>query len=114
MRRNGRKGQWLVTDDTTGFTEYSGKIRKDYWNNYTAIPLLRNLQEIATPLSDPYPVPFTRGPNYEVTEPCFADTAPLYIGTTTTPTVRTGAAFQALDLDPAIPNMVVGCTFVVH
>lgn len=113
-RRNQRRGDWLATDDTTGFTRYGSELRLDYWGNRTAIPLKRNLQEIATPLSDPGPVPFYRGPNYETNAPCFAEIAPTYIGNTTVPTNPNNMAFQVLNLDPAIPDMVVGCTLVIR
>lgn len=113
-RRMGRKGDYLATDDTTGFTEYASTLRLDYWGNRTRIPLLRNLQEIATPLDDPAPVPFYRGPNYEITNPCNFEVAPVYVGNTTVPTNPNNIAFQVLDLNPAIPDMSVGCTFIVR
>lgn len=113
-RRAGRPGNWLATDDTTGFTKYGSELRLDFWGNRTAIPLERNLQEIAMPLDDPGPVPFYRGPNYETNRACFAEIAPTYVGNTTVLTNPNNAGFQALDLDPAIPNMEIGCTFVVR
>lgn len=113
-RRNQRKGDWLVSDDATGFTKFASQIRTDFWGNKTAIPLERNLQEIATPLTDPAPLPFYRGPNYEYTPPCIAETAPQYVGNTTVPTNPNNMAFQVLNLDPSIPDMVIGCTFTVR
>lgn len=113
-RRNQRKNSWLVADDTTGFTIYSDQARLDYWGNRTAVPLERNLQEIAVGLDDPYPVPFYRGPNYEFTPTCIAEDAPIYIGLTTVRTKTNNAAIQALNLDPAIPDMVVGCSWVIR
>lgn len=113
-RRNQRRGDWLAVDDTTGFTCFGSELQLDFWGNRVKRPLLRNLQEIATPLSDPQPVPFYRGPNYETDEPCFAEIAPKYVGNTTVLTNPFNAAFQALDLNPAIPDMEIGCTFVVR
>lgn len=80
----------------------------------TAIPLKRNLQEIATPLDDPAPVSFYRGPQYESFTPCDAEIAPFYVGNTTVPTNPNNAAIQALNLNPAIPDMEIGCTFVIR
>lgn len=113
-RRNGRKGDWLATDDYTGFTKYGSQLKQDYWGNMTAIPLKRNLQEIATPLDDPTPIPFYRGPSYEVFNPCVSETAPVYVGNTNIPTNMDNMAAQVLNLNPAIPDMVVGCTFIIR
>lgn len=114
-RRGGRKGEYLMSDDYTGFTEYSSKLKRDYWGNWAVKPLERNLQEIAKPLLDPQPVPNYNGPTYEVIpNPCIFETQPAYIGLTTRPTLNTSPATQALNLNPAIPNMEVGCTFVVR
>lgn len=113
-RRNGRKGTWLATDDLTGFTVYSNKLKKGYYGEMAVKPYKRNLQEIASPLNDPEPVPFYRGPNYETTTTCFAEIAPPFVGNTNVPTNPYNAGFQALNLNPAIPYMSVGCTFVVR
>ena len=114
-RRQGRPGSWLMTDDYTGFTRYSSQLRKDYWGSYAERPLKRNLQEIASPLNDPLPVNPYRGPNYEIMPSfCLGELAPLYVGTTNIPTNPNNAAFQALDLSPAIPDMEIGCNFQVY
>ena len=112
-RRNGSPGRWLMTDDYTGVTYYSDQLRKDFWGSYARKPLLRNLQEIASPLNDPRPVFPYRGPNYEYTPPCISETAPQYVGNTRVPTSQLNSAFQVLNLDPTIPNMSIGCTFIV-
>ena len=113
-RRKGRPGDWLATDDYTGFTVYASELKQDYWGNYAVRPLERNLQEIATPLDDPHPVPFYRGPNYDTSAVCASEIAPTYVGLTNIPTNPNNAAFQALDLSPAIPNMEIGCNFIVR
>lgn len=113
-RRGQKRGDWLVTDDYYGFTRYASKLRKDYWGALAEKPLKRNLQEIAVPLNDPAPVPFYRGPNYEETPVCVAETAPLYVGNTTVRTNSNNMAYQVLDLDPGVGSMEVGCTFRVH
>lgn len=113
-RRSGRPGEWLATDDITGFTEYASTLRRDYWGNMTRVVLQRNLQEIASPLDDPEPVPFFRGASYEFTPKCIAEIAPTYVGNTNVPTSQDNMAFQVLNLNPAIPDMEIGCTFVVR
>ena len=113
-RRSGRPGSWLATSDYTGITYYAEQLQRDYWGNYDIHPLKRNLQEIASPLNDPQPVPFYRGPNYEILPPCVAEVAPVYVGNTNVPTNTDNAAFYALDLDPSIGQMIIGCTFVVR
>lgn len=113
-RRSGKKGDYLMTDDYTGFTVYASKVKKDYWGNYTVKPMFRNLQEIASPLLDPYPVSIYRGPDYEQTTPCEFEIQPLFIGNTNIRTPYTSPATQALDLSPGIGEMEVGCTFQVY
>lgn len=93
-RRNGRKGDYLATDDYTGFTTYGSRLHMDYWGALAVKPLLRNLQEIATPLNDPQPVIDYRGPNYEAS-PATPTVAPAFIGNTTVHTSHDNAAFQS-------------------
>lgn len=111
-RRNGRKGDYLASDDYYGTTVYASTLRRDYWGNMVQKPMLRNLQELASPLNDPYPVSFYRGPVYEQTTPCQFEVAPKYVGTTNIPTPPSFAA-QVMGWNPTIPNMSVGCTFIV-
>lgn len=113
-RRNGRKGDYLATDDYTGMTRYASELHRDYWGQYAVYPLKRNLQEIASPLDDPAPVPFYRGPSYEQSIPCDYELAPQFVGLTNVPTNPNNAAFQALNLDPGVDSMAVGCTFIVR
>lgn len=112
-RRSGRKGDYLGTDSYTGFTHYASELRRDFWGNHAKKPLLRNLQEIATPLADPYPVTIMNGPTYEITTACSAEIAPSFVGLTNVPTNTNNMAIQVLNLAPRIPNMSVGCTFQV-
>lgn len=112
-RRRGRPGSHLAVDDNSGFTTYAEKLNKDYWGNETRFPLQRNLQEISSPLGDPYPVSLFRGAQYEQVNPCDFEVTPTYIGKTTRPFLQNSAYAQAVNLDPAIPDMSVGCTLVV-
>lgn len=114
-RRNGRKGDYLFTSYYSGVTGYASKMKKDYWGDWGDRKILeRNLQEVATPLNDPYPVPFYSGPMYEQTGPCIGEESPLFIGKTNRPFPNNSAASQALNLDPGIGQMSVSCTFVVR
>lgn len=112
-RRGGRKGNWLATDDLTGITCYASELKLDFWGNYTKKPLLRNLQEIATPLGDPYPVAFYTGPTYEKVDPCDLEVAPPTIGLTNIPTPNY-PAIQIMGWNPGIGTMSVGCTLIVR
>lgn len=114
-RRNGRKGDWLVTDDYYGITCYASELRRDYWGAYAKKPLKRNLQEIASPLNDPAPVPFYRAPSYERYSICDIETAPATVGNTSVPTNTDNPAMQSagLALSPGIGDATIGCTFMV-
>lgn len=113
-RRNGRPGAHLAVDDYTGFVCYASELQRDFWGSLAKKPLLRNLQEIASPLNDPQPVDVYRGPNYEDSSECPGSTAPFYVGKTTIPTNPNNAAVQGLNLFPGIGTMEVGCTFEVY
>lgn len=115
-RRNGRKGDWLAQDQYYGTTQYASRLKLDYWGSRAVKPLKRNLQEIATPLLDPEPVPFFTGSDYEQYlngGDCIGNYAPQFVGNTRIPTNPNNAAYQVLQLNPAIPDMEIGCTFVV-
>ena len=116
-RRSGRKGDYLATDDYTGFVTYASKLKRDYWGNLTARPIERNLQEIASPLNDPKPVRLYRGPQYEVTSMADFIDIPHTIGLTNDPTPNTSPAAQANGwgiFDAGIGQMVIGTTFMVR
>lgn len=112
-RRGGRRGAYLATDDYTGFTVYANQLQEDYWGNRVVRELKRNLQEIASPLADPYPVPFYRGPTYEPTTACQFELQPTFIGTTNIPFPNTDVT-QLFNLNPSLGQMEVGCTFIVR
>jgi hypothetical protein len=113
-RRNGRPGDYLVTDQYLGVTTYASKVRRDFWGSLVQKPLQRNLQEISQPLLDPYPVPYVTGSSYErVPNTCIFERIPFYIGNTTIRTPLTSPAAQALYNTTGIGDMSVGCTFVV-
>lgn len=115
-RRNGRKGDYLFTDYYSGCTTFASKTQVDYWGDRTAEKTLkRNLQEISSPLNDPYPVPFYSGPMYEQTNACDFETTPFYIGKTTRPFPTNTFIVNALGLEPkGIGDASVECTFIVR
>jgi hypothetical protein len=108
-RRSGRKNAWLATDDYSGFTRYASELREDYWGAWTKNPLERNLQEIASPLNDPQPVPLYRGPNYEVWPySTYGFIIPDDVGVTNVPTNRDNMAIQVLGSPSASGQSGVG------
>jgi hypothetical protein len=120
-RRRGRKGDHLATDDYTGFTRFASDLSRDWWGSYAKKPLIRNLQEIASPLKDPTPVSIYRGPNYEISNGR-EDDVPLHVGNTTVGTSVLNAAIQTPGLYANVANgkiilgvgsMAVGTTFVI-
>lgn len=117
MRRRGRPGDYLMTSDYDNCADYRSNLAKDYWGDYGPKNrlLLRNLQEISSPLNDPYPVKEYRGPSYEPTNACDFELFPNYIGNTLVPFNKNNNPLSTvLDFNPAIPDMSVGCTFIVQ
>lgn len=113
-RRHGKKGDWLGTDEITGRTVWGSQLKRGYYGELAVKPFVRNLQEIASPLDDPAPVPVYSGPQYEITPVCVSETAPIYVGNTTVRTNVNNAAAQALNLSPSIGTMKIGCSFVIR
>jgi hypothetical protein len=114
-RRNQRRGDHLATSDYSGCTVYASQLSRDYWGDYGTINevLARNLQEIAVPLHDPYPVKIYRGPQYEQVNPCQFELQPLFIGNTHVPFPVTQTS-NILNVNPGIGQMQIGCTFIVR
>lgn len=114
-RRNGRPGDYLMTSDYDGVTHYASELQTDYWGNKGTKQqiLARNLQEVATPLNDPYPVPYFIGPQYEQTTACQFESTPVFIGKTTRPFLNNSAYAQAF-LNQGIGEMSISCTFIVR
>jgi len=113
-RRKGKPGDYLITDDYTGWTTYASRVQTDYWGNVGKNVLKRNLQEISSPLGDPYPVDLYRGPQYETTNACDFETLPLFVGKTSRP-FPTNAAYAQLQIwNPGIGDAEIGCTFIVR
>ncbi len=82
MRRGWKRGDWLVKDEESGFTEYASRVGRDYYG----VLKLKEQMDMAHPQmfvrakEDPYPVPFMSPPLREyTTEP----TVEFYIDSTT-------------------------------
>lgn len=113
-RRRGRPGEYLMADDYTGVNTYASRLSQDFWGSYARKPLARNVQEIASPLGDPFPVKVYRGPDYEATTTCQFELSPIYIGKTTRPFPQNSAYAQAVNLSPGIGDMEIECTFIIR
>lgn len=113
-RRRGKPGSYLMADDYSGFTVYRDQLQEDYWGSYSKKVLKRNLQEISSPLGDPFPVSVFRGSFYEATTACQFEVSPLFIGKTNKPFPQNSAYAQTVNLDPGIGQATVGCTLIVH
>ena len=114
LRRGYRKGEWLVTDDESGLTEYASNTTEDYYGKR----INKNYADYAHPQDfirardDPRPLPFLR-PNDPFQVPCAF--YPRFVGATSVPssTIRDGSPAGHL-YDPPIPEMVISCSFTVR
>lgn len=113
-RRRGRPGDYLMTSDYSGVTCYRSRLKKDYWGDWGEFNLKRNLQEISTPLNDPYPVQIFRGASYEFTDECTFETQPQFIGNTSVPFPTNAALNSVVNFYPGIGEATVGCTLIVQ
>lgn len=73
MRRRGwKKGDWLVKDEESGFTEYASRVERDYWGVLKLKEQGDRLhpQMFVKAKEDPHAVPFISPPNrsYDATE----------------------------------------------
>lgn len=118
-RRRGKLGEYLAVDDYYGKATYASRLRKDHDGYWSEKPLARNLQEIASPLNDPRPVPAVgRSADYEQYDICTLKTAPLYVGLTNVKTSQLSAALQSAVWsgysNQGIGDMEVGCSLIVR
>lgn len=83
MRRRGwKKGDWLVKDEESGFTEYASRVERDYWGVLKLKEQGDRLhpQMFIKAKDDPHVVPFISPPLREyTTDP----TVEFYIDNTT-------------------------------
>lgn len=113
VRNRHRVGAYLMTDDQSGQTFYADDMRKQWdglWvhkDHYEP----RNPQEFVKAKGDPYALKEVRPATYDQNI-INGGAIPLFVGSTTVPTSMTGPAAHLYDL--AIPDMVVGTSFVVR
>jgi hypothetical protein len=119
MRRRGwKRGDWLVRDEESGFTEYASKCTRDY---YGVLKLRSQAdpphpQDFIRPKKDPYAVYPLAPPlrEYDVSAYVQGD----FVGLTTVP-APFGPATHLYNQtavspsDPGIGTMEIGSTFVV-
>lgn len=53
-RRGWKRGDWLVRDEESGFTEYASKVRRDYYGKLTRDPDPRHPQDFIKAKADPF------------------------------------------------------------
>lgn len=117
-RRGWKRGDWLVLDEESGFTEYGTEVARDYWG------VLKKKSEhdpvhpqlFIRAKQDPYVVNPIHPPlrTYNTS----AYNLGTFVGVTTV-TAPTGPAthlynVQAITGDPGIGEMVIGDSFVVR
>lgn len=92
-RNRWRKGDWLVIDEESGFTEYASNIQED-WRGALVNKRYaddEHPQDFIYSLDDPKVLPYTSLPdrNFDVTA-----NYPQYVGLTNIPTNTFGAAYH--------------------
>lgn len=117
MRRGWKRGDWLVRDEESGFTEYASKTRRDYYGVLTRNPDPRHPQDLIKAKNDPFICEPQNPPEY--TYELSAYNLGTYVGVTTVPApmgpathILNPSLFQAGD--PGIGEMAVGTTFVIR
>lgn len=108
-RRNSWKlGDWLVIDEESGMTRYASEVVKDGYGKIVTKRYAdaRHPQEFVRAPTGEKGVPFSGGsPNRDFSI-CYATT----IGSTSA-AVPSGPASHIYD---SIPNLVIGCNFIVR
>lgn len=116
-RRGWKRGDWLVRDEESGFTEYASKVRRDYYGVLTRHPDYAHPQDFIRAKDDPFIGDPQNPPIYVY------DVSALnlgnFVGVTTVPApvgpathLFNPAAIQASD--PGIGDMTIGDSFVVR
>lgn len=118
MRRRGwKRGDWLIRDEESGFTEYASKLSRDYYGVLTRNGDRPHPQSFVIAKKDPYPVPYTNPPVrvYNVS----AYVQGTYVGVTDI-LAPVGAATHLYNpaalpgYNPGIGEMEIGTTFIVQ
>ena len=117
-RRSGwKRGEHLVRDEESGFTEYASKVRRDYYGVLTKHPDPMHPQDFIRARNDPFISDPQNPPTY------IYDTSAYnlgdFVGVTVVPApvgpathLFNPAAIQVSD--PGIGEMVIGDSFVIR
>lgn len=112
-----RRGDWLVRDEESGFTEYASEVTRDYYGVLTKNPDRAHPQDFIRAKEDPYISEPLNNPDYVY------DTSALNLGTfvgLTSVPAPVGPATHifnpsiAQGSDPGIGMMTIGQNFTVR
>lgn len=118
MRRGGwKRGDWLVRDEESGFTEYASKTRRDYYGKLTKNPDPAHPQDFIRAKNDPFIGDLQNPPIYVYDLSAY--NLGNFVGVTTVPAPIGPATHLfnpsiAQPSDPGIGEMEIGTTFVVR
>lgn len=117
MRRGWKRGDWLVRDDESGFTEYASKVRRDYYGVLTKTPDKAHPQDFIRAKNDPFIYSPQNPPTYAF------DTSAYNLGDfvgLTSVSAPVGPATHLFNPnavngdDPGIGSMTISINFVVR
>jgi hypothetical protein len=117
VRRGWKRGDWLVRDEESGFTEYASEVRRDYYGVLTKNPDYAHPQDFIRAKGDPYIYDPQNPPTY------FYNTSAYNLGDfvgVTTVSAPIGPATHLFNPnavngeDAGIGSAVIGLTFRVH
>lgn len=117
MRRGWKRGDWLVRDEESGFTEYASKVRRDYYGVLTRNPDKAHPQDFIRAKGDPY-IRDPQAPPYLVYNTSAYDLGD-FVGVTTV-SAPIGPATHLFNPnavngdDPGIGSMQIGLNFRVR
>jgi hypothetical protein len=112
-----KRGDWLVRDEESGFTEYASEVKRDYYGVLTKNPDWAHPQDFIRAKNDPYINDPQNPPTY------IFDTSAYnlgdFIGVTSVP-APIGPATHLFNpgaiqgAEPGIGDMTIGSTFTVY
>lgn len=116
-RRGWKRGDWLVRDEESGFTEYASKVRRDYYGVLTKNPDPRHPQDFIKAKADPFigdpqnpPIYIYDTSAYDLGDFVGVTTVPAPVG----PATHLFNPAAANPSNPGIGRMVIGSNFVVR
>lgn len=117
MRRGWKRGDWLVRDEESGFTEYASEVRRDYYGVLTKTPDRAHPQDFIRAKNDPFIYDPQNPPTY------IFDTSALNLGDLVGVTSVSAPIGPATHLfnpnavngdDPGVGSMTIGTTFRIR